>query len=101
MARFGVKEVHALAALAQLRLSDEEAADLANQLDEILDYAARIQALDTEGVPPTSHALLEAGLEGEARWREDSPRESIDRDEALESAPDGTEGLFKVPKVLP
>ena len=57
MATFNEDEVRKLAELAHLTLSDEERASFSGQLDEILGYAERIQALDTEGVSPTSHAL--------------------------------------------
>ena len=32
--------------------------------------------------------------------REDEPRESLERDEVLEGAPDPAEGLFRVPRVM-
>ena len=101
MANFDEEQVRKLAELAHLTLSDEERASFTGQLDEILGYAERIQALDTDGVPPTSHALLEAGLDGENAYREDEPKESLDRERVLEGAPDPGDGLFKVPKVLP
>lgn len=98
---FNEEQVRKLAELAHLTLTDEERASFTGQLDEILGYAERIQALDTEGVAPTSHALLEAGLEGANAFREDEPKPSLDRDRVLEGAPDAAAGLFKVPKVLP
>ena len=101
MAKFNEDEVRKLAELAHLTLSDEERASFSGQLDEILGYAERIQALDTEGVSPTSHALLETGLEGGSALRDDEPKESLNRENVLEGAPDPGAGLFKVPKVLP
>ncbi len=101
MAKFDANEVRKLAELAHLTLSDEERESFSGQLDEIIGYAERIQALDTEGVSPTSHALLEAGLEGATALRDDEPKESLDRDRVLNGAPDPGAGLFKVPKVLP
>jgi len=84
-----------------LTLTDEECADFTGQLDDVLDFAERIRVLDTEGVPPTSHALLVAGLGGANAFREDEPKESLERDRVLDGAPDSGAGLFKVPKVLP
>ncbi len=101
MAKFDEEQVRKLAELAHLTLSDEERASFTGQLDEILGYAERIQALDTEGVSPTSHALLEAGLEGAGALRDDEPKEGLDREQVLDGAPDPGAGLFKVPKVLP
>ena len=101
MAKFDGDEVRKLAELAHLTLTDAEHDAFTGQLEQILGYAERIQALDTAGVEPTSHALLEAGLGGAGAVREDEPRESLDRERVLGGAPDAGEGLFKVPKVLP
>ncbi len=101
MEKLDDQEVRKLAELAHLSLTDEERTGFRGQLEAILGYAERIQALDTHGVEPTSHALLEAGLEGGSRLREDRPRESLDRKAVLDQAPDASDGLFKVPKVLP
>ncbi len=95
------REVRKLAELAHLALTDEERASFRGQLEAFLGYAERIQALDTNAVEPTSRALLEAGNEGGSRLRDDSPRESLDRKAVLDQAPDASDGLFKVPKVLP
>jgi aspartyl-tRNA(Asn)/glutamyl-tRNA(Gln) amidotransferase subunit C len=95
------EQVRKLGELARLKLSDAETSSFAGQLDEVLGYADRIRALDTEGVVPTSHALLEAGLEGTGVLRDDEPVKSLDREQVLERAPDAGGGLFKVPKVLP
>ncbi|HLE71117.1 MAG TPA: Asp-tRNA(Asn)/Glu-tRNA(Gln) amidotransferase subunit GatC [Vicinamibacteria bacterium] len=93
--------VRKLAALSHLSLTDEECAGFTQDLERILEYAESLHSLDTEGIEPTSHALLEKGLEGEARLRADEPRPGLDRERLLEGAPDGGDGLFKVPRVLP
>jgi len=101
MAKFSKKEVEELAELAHLSLSEAECESFGVQLEQIVGYAERIQALDTEGVDPTSHALLEAGLAGSSALRDDEPRESLSRDAVLDGAPDSAKGFFRVPKVLP
>jgi aspartyl-tRNA(Asn)/glutamyl-tRNA(Gln) amidotransferase subunit C len=102
MARVDRAQVKKLAELAHLSLTDEECDAFTAELEQILRYAERIQELDTEGVEPTSHALLERGAEGKgAELRADEPRPGLDRQSVLEGAPDAGQGLFKVPKVLP
>jgi aspartyl-tRNA(Asn)/glutamyl-tRNA(Gln) amidotransferase subunit C len=101
MAKFEAKDVAKLAELAHLSLSEAECESFSRELDEITAYAERIQALDTEDVTPMSHALLESGREGGSAARDDVPGESLPRDRVLEAAPDASDGLFKVPKVLP
>jgi aspartyl-tRNA(Asn)/glutamyl-tRNA(Gln) amidotransferase subunit C len=93
--------VRKLADLAHLSLTDEECDSFTAEIQKILAYAETIQALDTEGVEPTSHALLEAGGAGVDAARDDEPRAGLARESVLEAAPDDGEGLFKVPRVLP
>jgi aspartyl-tRNA(Asn)/glutamyl-tRNA(Gln) amidotransferase subunit C len=101
MSKINLEQVRRIAELAHLSLTDEECAGFTQDLERILEHAESLQALDTEGVEPTSHALLEKGLEGEAGLRADEPRPGLDRESLLERAPDGGDGLFKVPRVLP
>jgi len=90
-------EVERLAALARLALTDEEKALYRRQLADILAYARQVAAIDTAGIPPTTH--LRAGGTGE---RADVVRPSLDRADALANAPDPAPqaGLFKVPQVI-
>lgn len=69
----------------------------ARQLADILAYAEQLQAIDTSGVPPTSHPLALT-----AAVRDDEVRPSLPREESLRAAPepDHAAGLFKVPRVL-
>jgi aspartyl-tRNA(Asn)/glutamyl-tRNA(Gln) amidotransferase subunit C len=94
MARATVETVDHVARLARLSLSDGERQTFARQLDDILAYAESIQALDTDGIEPMSHA---AATES---FREDTPQPSLARDTALGAAPDPAEGLFRVPRIL-
>ncbi len=89
-------EVRHIAALAHLALSDEEIALYQEQLSAILDYAARLQAIDTSDVPPTATVLPLVSV-----LREDVPTEPLPRDEALSNAPDAEANCFFVPPVLP
>jgi aspartyl-tRNA(Asn)/glutamyl-tRNA(Gln) amidotransferase subunit C len=77
-----------------LSLSEGERQTFARQLDEILVYAESIQALDTDGVEPMSHATAAEF------FREDTPRPGLPRTTAVEAAPDPAEGLFRVPRIL-
>jgi aspartyl-tRNA(Asn)/glutamyl-tRNA(Gln) amidotransferase subunit C len=90
-------DVNRIAALANLALTDRERDLFARQLAEILAYASELQQVDTQGVPPTSHALAE-----ETTLREDVPVPSLARPQALANAPDAAReaGLFKVPRVI-
>lgn len=103
MARVDHDQVLKLAELAHLSLTEEECDRFTVELERILAYADSIQSLDTDGVEPTSHVLLEKGLEGSETdgLRADEPRPGLNRQRVLEAAPDDGDGLFKVPRVLP
>lgn len=91
------QEVDRIAELAHLALTDEERELFARQLADILAYANEVAQVDTTGVPPTAHVLRE-----ETALREDTPRPSLPRAEALANAPDAAReaGFFKVPQVI-
>lgn len=96
MSNFTHADVERVARLARLELTGDEKDLFARQLAEILAYAEQIQRVDTEGVPPTSHA-------GEAAMmRDDQVQPSLPREASLAAAPDADvpAGLFKVPRVL-
>lgn len=84
-----------VAKLARIELSDEQLADYCAQLGVILDHAARVQELPTDGVEPTSHPLDMVNA-----FRDDVVRPSLDRDEVLSQAPDATDGFFRAPPSL-
>jgi len=94
MARVTTETLDQVARLARLRLSDDERATFARQLDDILAYAETLQALDTEAVEPMSHAGDASAL------REDVESPSLPRERALRDAPDVADGLFRVPRVM-
>ncbi len=61
----------------------------------ILDYAAQVDALDTEGVPPTAHPLPLVNV-----LRPDEVRPGLDRSEVLAEAPATEADRFRVPRIL-
>ncbi len=63
------------------------------ELSGILEHVDRIQALDLDDVPPTTHVI---SLENVAR--EDVPRPSLSVEDALREAPEVVEDRFAVVK---
>ena len=88
-------DIAKVARLARLELSAEELERYGRQLVDILEHAERVQALPTDGVPPTSHPLPMANA-----FRPDVVDDCLDRDEVLAQAPDAVDGYFRVPKIL-
>jgi aspartyl-tRNA(Asn)/glutamyl-tRNA(Gln) amidotransferase subunit C len=90
-----LKEVEHIARLARLALSDEEKARYREQLSAILDYAARLQQLDTRDIPPTSSVLPARSV-----LRPDRARPGLPLPDVLANAPDEQDNRFRVPPVL-
>ena len=89
------EEVRHVAKLARLALSEEEVKRFQIQLEEILEYVAKLQELDLEGVEPTTHVIPIVN-----RMRGDERRESLPRDLVLSNSPERGGDFFKVPKVI-
>ena len=88
-------EVSRVAFLARLELSEGEKVRLTTDLNGILGQFARLQALDTEGVPPTSHSLPLQNV-----FRADEVRPSLSREAATTNAPEKRDGNFIVPQIM-
>lgn len=90
-----LEEVEHIAALARLDLSLEEKERYRQQLSAILDYAHRLQELDTEGIPPTASVLPPRSV-----LRQDAARPGLDPSEVIQNAPKAEDNQFKVPPVF-
>jgi aspartyl-tRNA(Asn)/glutamyl-tRNA(Gln) amidotransferase subunit C len=88
-------EVRHIALLARVGLTDEDVAKFQVQLSSILDHFEALRALDTEGVPPTSHPLPLENV-----MRDDEARPSLTQEEALANAPAAEDGSLRVRAVL-
>lgn len=89
-------DVERIAALAHLDLTDDETELFTEQLGQILEFAERLQQVDTSTVSATWHPGARTD-----RLRPDVLRPSLSREDALASAPDpAPDGLFRVPKVI-
>jgi aspartyl-tRNA(Asn)/glutamyl-tRNA(Gln) amidotransferase subunit C len=86
------EQVLHVARLARLALSEQEVERMAGELSGILDHVDKIAELDLDGVEPTDHVV-----ELENVLRADEPRPSWPRERVLESAPDPSDGAFRVP----
>lgn len=83
--------VRHVARLARLRLEPDELERMRAELSGILEHIERIQALDLEGVAPTTHVEDLVNV-----LRDDEPRPSLSPEEALREAPEALDGGFAV-----
>lgn len=89
------KEVEYVAKLARLELTDQEKDLFTHQLNSILEYMEKLNELDTENIPPTSHVLPLKNV-----MREDEVKASQLEEEILAKAPAREGNFFSVPKII-
>jgi aspartyl-tRNA(Asn)/glutamyl-tRNA(Gln) amidotransferase subunit C len=88
-------QIRRLARLARIALQRGETAEVAKGLNRILDLVGQIQAVDTSGIDPMSHAL-----DLVQRLRPDEVTETDRRELHQSVAPAVQDGLYLVPKVI-
>ena len=88
-------EVRRIARLARIEISPAEAEATCGQLNGILGFIERLQAVDTAGIEPMSHAV-----EVVQRLRADEVTETDRHADFQAVAPETEAGLYLVPKVI-
>ncbi|HXU93552.1 MAG TPA: Asp-tRNA(Asn)/Glu-tRNA(Gln) amidotransferase subunit GatC [Gallionella sp.] len=89
------QDVEKVARLARLAMTGPEIETARAQLSGIFDLIAEMQAVDTAGIEPMSHAQ-----DLSQRLREDAVTETNQREAFQAIAPQVEAGLFLVPKVI-
>ena len=89
------EQVEHVADLAKLGLSEEEIELYRKQLSAILEYAAVLQQLDTDAIPPTATFLPVRNV-----MRADEPIACLSQEDALANAPAVADGYFQVRAIL-
>ena len=87
--------VKSIADLAQLQVAKEDLAALGLAMQNILDLAEQMQAIDTDGVVPVSNPL-----DAVQSLRADEVTESDHRAQYQSVAPEIEAGLYLVPRVV-
>jgi len=89
------QQVHRIAQLARIELAPGDEERIRDQLNGIFTLIEQMQAVDTAGVEPMSHAV-----DLSQRLREDCVSEPDMRERFQAIAPDVEAGLYLVPKVI-
>lgn len=90
-----IDDVKRIANLARIRVNEDEASTYRGQLNGIFGLIEEMQAVNTAGVEPMSHAQDLA-----QRLRPDSVTEPNRREAFQAVAPQTENGLYLVPKVI-
>ena len=88
-------DVENVANLSKLLLSPEEKEAAAKDMEEIVEFANQLQAIDTENIPAAAHTAKLTNV-----FREDIPQTSCPRELLLENAPEQHDGCVFVPQVV-
>ena len=88
-------DVQLIAALAHLEVDEEMLDAYAAELSNIMEMVGEMQEVDTDAIEPMPHPQ-----DIELRLRSDDVTEPEQRDDLQEIAPQTSDGLYLVPKVL-
>lgn len=89
-------DIHYVAHLARLELTEAEKEHLGRQLSQILNYVDKLRTLDVSAVEPTAHAVVLHNV-----LREDVAHATgSEREVYLRNAPEQARDLFIVPKIV-
>ena len=92
-------DIEKIALLAHLDITEDERKTFAPQISEIVTYVEQLNAIDTSAVAPALGGLTPESEQTESS-RPDEVQPSLGQKLALDQAPDGASGHFRVPKVL-
>ncbi len=90
-----LEDVHKVARLARLAMTEQEVRAAHIRLTDIFGLIAEMQAVDTSGIEPMSHAQ-----DVTQRLREDMVTEGNQRELFQSIAPQVEAGLYLVPQVI-
>jgi aspartyl-tRNA(Asn)/glutamyl-tRNA(Gln) amidotransferase subunit C len=88
-------EIEKIAALARIRIGDDQIGQVTRRISEILHMVDQLQAVDTSEVEPLANPL-----DATQRLRPDEVTEGNRRDAFQAIAPAVENGLYLVPKVI-
>jgi aspartyl-tRNA(Asn)/glutamyl-tRNA(Gln) amidotransferase subunit C len=95
-----LSDVKRLATLAQLSLTETQAEQTLDKLNDIFGLVEQMQAVDTQGVEPLSQPIAAYDPAFSSRLRDDAVTESNRREDYQKPAPVVQDGLYLVPKVI-
>jgi aspartyl-tRNA(Asn)/glutamyl-tRNA(Gln) amidotransferase subunit C len=88
-------DIHRIATLARLKLTEEEAASYEAQLGRILEYVDTLSRYDLNASQPTAHTMPVFDV-----LRVDEVREGLPQSATLSNAPRKAMDQFQIPKVV-
>jgi aspartyl-tRNA(Asn)/glutamyl-tRNA(Gln) amidotransferase subunit C len=87
--------IEKLANLSRLEFTEEEKAEIKNDLEKMIGFIDKLNELDTTGVQPLLHMSDNVNV-----FRKDIVEGEINRKDVFRNAPLHDDEFFKVPKVI-
>ena len=81
--------------LSRLELSEKEKENMTKEFNSILEFMGKLNELDTTNVDITVHSIPISNV-----FREDEVGETLEREKAVQNAPDEKDGQYRVPRIL-
>lgn len=88
------EEIKHIADLSMLNLSEEEIEKYTKNMEEIVSFANKINALDTQNVTESAFALDSYNV-----FRKDEVKDSLDRELLLSNAPSSNGEAYSLPSM--
>lgn len=89
------EEILHIANLASLKIKDEEIEEYRKNLQDILNFANIVNNVNTENISETIGSTSNVNM-----FREDEIKEFKDKELLMQNAPESTNGMFNIPKVI-
>jgi aspartyl-tRNA(Asn)/glutamyl-tRNA(Gln) amidotransferase subunit C len=89
------QDVEKIAHLARLELDPSKTEDIQSSINNVLEWMEALNQVDTTGVEPLVHMTSSIN-----QFREDVALQNLNRQTALDLAPDANDQYFKVPQVI-
>jgi aspartyl-tRNA(Asn)/glutamyl-tRNA(Gln) amidotransferase subunit C len=93
--QISIADVKYLAELSRLEFSDDEAAEMQEDLSDIIGYVNKLNNIKTDEFTAKEHILALANV-----FRQDEVKEGLTNEDALKNAYDSEDMFFKVPQVM-
>jgi len=90
-----IQDIHAIAELARLRFTDEQAEVFLQEFEKIIVAISVLDGVDMTNVEPMCSVTLQENV-----LRDDVAGHTVATSDALRNAPKKNEAFIKVPKVL-
>lgn len=89
------EEIEHIASLSMLNLSEEEILGYTKDMEQIVEFANKINEIDTESIEESAFASNNVNV-----FRKDEIKESFDRDLLLSNAPSSNGEAYCLPNVM-